>query len=60
MGRTALMFSGGGSMGQYHVGLIKNLLKNGVLPRVVSGSSAGSIICAILFTKNEQELKDVN
>ena len=54
------MFSGGGSMGQYHVGLIKNLLKNGVLPRVVSGSSAGSIICAILFTKNEQELKDVN
>ncbi len=46
-------------MGQYHAGLVKSLFDNGILPRIVSGSSAGSVVCAILFTKNQKELKEV-
>jgi len=46
------MLSGGGALGQYHAGLIKALYKNDILPRIVSGSSAGSVLCAVLFSKN--------
>jgi hypothetical protein len=42
-GRTALVLSGGGSFGAFHMGIVKALLDANLLPRVVSGSSAGSI-----------------
>lgn len=42
-GRTALVLSGGGSFGSFHVGVVKALHDAGMLPRVVSGSSAGAI-----------------
>ena len=47
-GRSALLLSGGAYLGFYHVGLVDVLFKDGVLPRVISGSSAGSLICGIL------------
>lgn len=47
-GRTALLLSGGAYLGFYHVGLVDTLFKDGLLPRVISGSSAGSLICGIL------------
>lgn len=39
-GRSALMLSGGGVLGFYHLGVVKTLLEQGSLPRVISGSSA--------------------
>ena len=45
-GRSALMLSGGGVLGFYHMGVVKTLLEQNLLPRVVSGSSAGSIVAA--------------
>ena len=36
-GRSALMLSGGGVLGFYHLGVVKTLLDQGLLPRVVSG-----------------------
>ncbi|MCP5178703.1 MAG: DUF3336 domain-containing protein [Pseudomonadales bacterium] len=50
-GRTALMLSGGGSLGPFHVGVIKALSEQHLLPNVISGSSAGSIITAIIGTR---------
>ena len=41
-GRSALMLSGGGALGFYHLGVVKTLLQQGLLPRVISGSSAGA------------------
>lgn len=32
-GRTALMLSGGSSLGSYHIGVIKTLYENNILPR---------------------------
>ncbi|KAL4441473.1 hypothetical protein ABPG77_001977 [Micractinium sp. CCAP 211/92] len=58
-GRTALVLSGGGSFGAFHMGVVKALLDANLLPRVVSGSSAGSIVSAILCTRNEAELHEV-
>lgn len=57
-GRTALMFSGGGMLGLFHVGVAKTLVQQGLLPNVLSGASAGSIIAAILGTINGPELDD--
>jgi len=58
-GRTALMLSGGGALGPFHIGVIKALLEQGLLPNVISGSSAGSLMAATVGTRTEDELKSV-
>lgn len=45
-GRTALCLSGGSTMGAYHFGHIRGLLEAGVLPNIISGTSAGSVVGA--------------
>lgn len=47
-GRTALLLSGGAALGYYHSGLTEELLKSGLLPRVASGASAGSLLVSML------------
>ena len=54
-GRTALMVSGGAALGFYHAGVVKALMKNGLLPRVLSGASAGSIVTAMIATRTDEE-----
>lgn len=49
-GRSALMLSGGATMGMWHIGVVKALNEEGVLPTVISGSSAGSIIAGVIGT----------
>jgi TAG lipase / steryl ester hydrolase / phospholipase A2 / LPA acyltransferase len=56
-GRSALMLSGGGVLGFYHMGVVKVLLDQGLLPRVISGSSAGALVAAALGTHTDQELE---
>jgi TAG lipase/steryl ester hydrolase/phospholipase A2/LPA acyltransferase len=56
-GRTAFMLSGGAALGIYHVGVVKALMENGLLPRVISGASAGSILCAMVGTRTDEECK---
>ncbi|KAF9169552.1 hypothetical protein BGX21_007715 [Mortierella sp. AD011] len=55
-GRTALLLSGGATMGLMHIGVIKTLHENNLLPRIISGSSCGSIIAAILCTRTDDEI----
>lgn len=47
-GRSALCLSGGATLGLWHVGVVLELRRQGLLPRVISGSSAGSIVTAIV------------
>jgi NTE family protein len=56
-GRSALMLSGGGVLGFYHLGVVKSLLENKLLPRVISGSSAGSMVAGVLGTHTDEELE---
>lgn len=59
-GSTALALSGGGSLGMYHMGVIRALLDADVLPNVISGSSGGSITAAFTACRtNEELLNDV-
>lgn len=58
-GRSALLLSGGGTFGMNHIGVVKSLWENRLLPRIISGASAGSIVCAVLCTKVDAEIPAV-
>ena len=55
-GRTALLLSGGATLGYYHLGVAKALWDQDLLPSVISGSSMGSIIAAAICTRTDEEL----
>ena len=57
-GRTALMMSGGGTLGTFHVGVARALNRKHLLPRVLAGSSVGSIIAAIIGSRTQEELDE--
>eukprot|EP00042_Codosiga_hollandica_P042073 m.381034 g.381034 ORF g.381034 m.381034 type:complete len:630 (-) comp56239_c0_seq2:52-1941(-) len=59
-GRSALLLSGGGGLGIYHLGVIKALFEAGMLPRVISGSSAGAIVGSILCSLTDAEIAEFN
>ena len=60
-GRTALCLSGGAMMGNYHFGAVKALIENDLLPPIISGTSAGSVIGAMICTRTTEELmRDLN
>jgi len=50
------MLSGGASMAVYHLGVIKALYEQDLLPRIISGSSAGSIVAAIICTRPYEQI----
>ncbi len=56
-GRSALMLSGGATLGLFHVGVVKALVRENLLPEVISGSSAGSIVASVVGTHAPNELE---
>ena len=56
-GRTALLLSGGASLGSFHVGVVKTLVEHKLLPRIIAGSNVGSIICSIVATQTWPEIE---
>ncbi len=58
-GRSALLLSGGATLGLFHLGVLKALWSEGLLPTVLSGSSAGSIVAAIAATHVDDELEQI-
>jgi predicted acylesterase/phospholipase RssA len=57
-GHSALMLSGGAVLGFFHAGVLKALFDQDLLPRVISGSSAGAIFAAVACTHSDDELRD--
>jgi TAG lipase/steryl ester hydrolase/phospholipase A2/LPA acyltransferase len=55
-GRSALLLSGGATFGMSHIGVVKALWEAQLLPRIISGASAGSIVCAVLCTRTDEEI----
>ncbi|XOV78731.1 MAG: DUF3336 domain-containing protein [Aestuariibacter sp.] len=56
-GRSCLMLSGGAGLGFFHCGVVKTLAEQDLMPNVISGASAGSIITALVGTRTDEELK---
>jgi TAG lipase/steryl ester hydrolase/phospholipase A2/LPA acyltransferase len=57
-GKSALMLSGGAVLGNFHIGVVKALVEQDLLPDVISGASAGSMIAGVLGTRTDDELHD--
>ncbi|KAI6358319.1 hypothetical protein MCOR25_007360 [Pyricularia grisea] len=56
-GRTALCLSGGASFAYYHFGVVKALLEEDLLPDVITGTSGGALVAALVATRTNEELK---
>ncbi|HKX56567.1 MAG TPA: DUF3336 domain-containing protein [Xanthomonadales bacterium] len=56
-GRSAILLSGGASYGLFHIGVIEELLEQKLLPDVITGSSAGSIVAGFVATHTDDELE---
>ncbi|MEA3423060.1 MAG: patatin-like phospholipase family protein [Bacillota bacterium] len=60
MKKIGLALGGGGSRGFAHLGAIKALEEKGIKPNFFSGTSAGSIVAALLATeKTPDEIMDI-
>ncbi|KAG0170100.1 hypothetical protein DFQ30_002864 [Apophysomyces sp. BC1015] len=55
-GRTALLLSGGGTLGLHHMGVIRCLHNAHLLPRILSGASSGAIMAALVGTRTNEEI----
>ncbi|GAA6064627.1 hypothetical protein JCM10212_006072, partial [Sporobolomyces blumeae] len=59
LGSSALCLSGGASFGYYHFGVIRALLDQGLIPRVVTGTSAGAIVAAFVCCRTDSEISQL-
>lgn len=59
VGRSALMLSGGATLGFFHLGVVKALLLADLLPDVLSGSSTGAMIASGVATRTNAELREM-
>lgn len=57
-GRTALCLSGGATFSFFHLGVVRELLDHDLLPRVITGTSGGSLIAALIAVRTDEELKE--
>lgn len=55
-GRTALCLSGGATFAYYHFGVARALLDANLLPEVITGTSGGALVAALLATRTDEEL----
>jgi TAG lipase/steryl ester hydrolase/phospholipase A2/LPA acyltransferase len=58
-GRSCIMLSGGAGLGFFHAGVVRALVEHDVLPSVISGASAGSIVAALVGTRTNEELLEM-
>lgn len=57
LGRSALLLSGGATLGFYHLGIVRALWKADLLPDVVVGASMGAMIAAGVCSRNAEQLE---
>ncbi|KAJ5489624.1 hypothetical protein N7539_004514 [Penicillium diatomitis] len=55
-GRTTLLLQGGSAFGVCHLGVVKALHLQGLLPRIITGTATGAMIAALVGIRTESEL----
>lgn len=58
-GRSALLMSGAGNLLYYHLGVVKALWEQTLLPNIISGSSGGAFIAAMIGTRADREMSEL-
>lgn len=54
-GRTGLLLSGAGTLLYFHVGVLKALVQQELLPSIISGSSGGAWVAAFVGTRTREQ-----
>lgn len=55
-GRTTLLLQGGSIFGLCHIGVVKALHLQGLLPRIITGTGAGALVATLVAIHTEDEL----
>jgi TAG lipase/steryl ester hydrolase/phospholipase A2/LPA acyltransferase len=55
-GHTALLLSGGATLGFHHLGVVKALHQHDLLPHILSGASTGAMIAAGICARTDAEI----
>jgi len=55
-GRSALLLSGGATLGFHHLGVVKALFEADLLPHILSGASTGAMIAAGICVRTDDEI----
>lgn len=55
-GTTALILHGGSTFGLCHIGVVKSLFEQEVLPKVICGTEIGALIAALVCIHTDEEL----
>jgi predicted acylesterase/phospholipase RssA len=58
-GRTCLVLSGGASFCYNHFGVLRALIENDLMPKIISGTSGGGMIAAMAATRRNDELLEL-
>lgn len=58
-GCSALVMSGAGSLLYFHIGVVKALWLEGVLPNILSGSSGGAIVGSLVSTHSNKYIEKI-
>ncbi|WP_286696042.1 DUF3336 domain-containing protein [Spongiibacter sp. UBA1325] len=58
-GKTALMLSGSGTLLYFHLGVVKALWEQNLLPKILCGASGGGLISALVGTHSQEELAKI-
>lgn len=58
-GRSALLLSGSGTLLYFHLGAVKALWEQDLLPNIISGSSGGALVAALVGTHTNDELEKI-
>lgn len=58
-GQSALMFSGSGTFLFFHVGVLKSLWEQDLIPDVISGASGGALIAAVAGSRRPEQIGEI-
>ncbi|KAI0596664.1 hypothetical protein F4775DRAFT_594165 [Biscogniauxia sp. FL1348] len=58
-GRSTLVLQGGAIFGLCHLGVVKALFLQGLLPRIITGTATGALIASLVAIHTEDELPGV-
>ncbi|ORY94515.1 acyl transferase/acyl hydrolase/lysophospholipase [Syncephalastrum racemosum] len=58
-GCSALVLQGGTALALYHLGVLKALNEQGLLPRIISGTAVGALIAALICIHTDEELPGI-
>lgn len=58
-GRTSLVLQGGAIFGLCHLGVVKALFLQGLLPRIITGTATGALIASLIAIHTDAELPSI-